>query len=144
MMARTVFVPYPVKSGPQRVNVTHNHAPTEKSVELLRDMELAARNEVLQSISMSGNGFEGVLHFCMDPASAEVILRVVFDLNGRRFEIEDRARDDVPRDEAIQSLKGKVAERVAIEILSWALEKIAHKVEWKQMWGRNISHGEAA
>lgn len=127
MFNRTV-----INGGPSRVDVFERRAPTDESVRLLREMEASAREEVVESYRMEGNGFSGVLQRSVDFASDTVVLRCVFELNGRRFTEEADApgwkaeKGWKAENDLMIDLRDKVAVRIANEILkaAWAKQRI--------------------
>lgn len=87
-------VPLPV--GPSRVDVhtdidvTIKRAPTDESVKLLREMEAAAKAEVLETVRVSDGVFDGVVHFYKDGMNAQDVWECVFKINGQKLKAEVR------------------------------------------------------
>lgn len=123
MFNRTVVVA-PSREAPVYVEKTiHEHrAPTDKSVELLRDMEAKAEAEVVKSVAVSDNGFECVIHQIKDFMSAQHRYRVVWTLNGRRCTTEFAALMHADTALVIRALR----DRIAQDIANIALESLSH------------------
>lgn len=121
MFNRTV-----INSGPSRVDVFERRAPTDESVRLLREMEASAREEVVESYRMEGNGFSAILQRSADFASDTTFWRCVFDLNGRRMTEEIDASGPVYQSQVVERLMDKVAKRIVGEVLmaAWAKQRI--------------------
>jgi hypothetical protein len=102
----------------------HVHrAPTDKSVELLRDMEAKARAQVIRSIALTDNGFNCVVQFFEDALSDTVNTNVVFTLNGNRF--VSRARvERHKRDDLVTKMMSELSQKIAAEILNEAFKSI--------------------
>lgn len=98
----------------------HVHrAPTDKSVELLREMETAARKEVDKAVSVQNTEFACVVHRAHDQMSDSVKLKALFKLNGKPFSAtveKQRNAGDTPQDEFAR-LRDEVAKVIAGEVL---------------------------
>jgi hypothetical protein len=120
-----MFDTYNVKGEPYctNVTVTEKRAPTDESVKLLREMESAAKKEVLKSIRLDGNEFKGVVHISQDFMSDQYVVVAVFDLNGKRIQAE--ARQGTLRataDELFLRLRDAAAEQIANQIANPFIE----------------------
>ena len=115
---------------------THNHntleqrAPTDESVKLLREMEAAAKASIVETMSVGGNGFEGVIHIMRQhDMYGTTEARCVFSLNGRKLTSEASVKDwesnpvAAARGELIKRLMDETAKKIAIEILKSAWPK---------------------
>ena len=54
-----------VRAVNTKVNI--HRAPTDESVRLLKEMETAARDKIIESVAVRDNGFEDVMHFASPP-----------------------------------------------------------------------------
>ena len=106
------------RSAPVYKTVTERRAPTDESVRLLREMEGAAKAEVIKSLRLDSNTFKGVLHEEPDFMSDSVRYRVIFDLNGVRHEVSESSRRGEPMDEFIVRLRDSVAKEIAFRVLA--------------------------
>ncbi len=123
MFNRTVVVA-PSREVPVYVDrhIHEHRAPTDKSVELLRDMEARAEAEVIKAVAVSDNGFECVIHQIKDFMSAQRRYRVVWTLNGRRCTTEFTASMHADATLVIRALR----DRIAQDIANIALESLSH------------------
>lgn len=104
----------------------HEHrAPTDASVALLKEMEQAARDKITESIAISGNGFECVVHLMLDLASDAKIAKAVFKLNGKAMTAEAavQMRDGDNPTLVAERLRDAVAKRIATEVIGVAFAK---------------------
>ena len=77
------------RSGPSHITVTEKRAPTDESVKLLKDMEKAARDSVIDSIRVTTSTMDGVVVYAMrSPESFENVLYIRFNLNGKPYKVE--------------------------------------------------------
>lgn len=116
-------------SGPQTVGVqiTEHHAPTDASVQILRDMEDAARKQVDLAVHVGNTTFECVVHRHVDAMSDCVVLRAIFKLNGVQRTAEHRFRStDADQmaviSQAMRDLRDKIATVIATEMIHSALD----------------------
>lgn len=120
-----------VRHEPQDVSVTttiHEHrAPTDKSVELLKEMEQAARDKIEASINVGGNGFECVVQFERDHMRDQLIAKAIFKLNGRQMRADAAVTGCERRDAdggcgtLIGRLRDAIAQEIAVQMLGPAL-----------------------
>jgi hypothetical protein len=104
------------------IQVTEKRAPTDASVQILREMEAAAEQKVLESIIVRNTLFETVVQIIPDNASDKIHYRAIFKLNGKQMRAVhtvDRL-DAHDRDACWAGLKDEVAKVIATEILSEA------------------------
>ena len=115
------------------VTIHEHRAPTDQSVKLLREMEKAARDKVEQSIRVSDNGFECVVHVMHNGFEHETIARAIFKLNGKemRAEVRERMLGHQPKVEAIVDLHDKLRDEVARVIANEVLNA-AFLEAWKR------------
>lgn len=106
--------------------VKHEHrAPTDESVRLLSEMEVAAQQKVDRALRLEGNGFNGLVRFYRMAADQTITADCVFDLNGQRIKIEEaidayeqqEAKMD-GRDALFDKLRDAVAKRLAHDIIA--------------------------
>lgn len=107
------------------VNVTEKRAPTDESVRLLKEMEEAARNKVLETIVVADTSFECKIHKVMDPINDQDVYGVVFSLGKqkRRTEVRvDRYKKLTPQEVAV-AIRDAVAVDISNHLLSTAFQK---------------------
>ena len=99
-------------------DVHHHRAPTDESVRLLKEMEQAARDKIIDAIRLEGNGFNCVVHVMLDAMSDQRITRAVFMINGHREEVEVRTPmlDSEPKKIA-EELRDAIARKIATIML---------------------------
>lgn len=117
--------------------VIEKRAPTDDSVKLLREMEAAAREQVLEAISVGDTAFQCVVHYqrlVMDDADELV---AIFSLNGRKMEARFKQHSfrGGPRD-LVAGLVKEIAKTITHEILDGALRKLTEHVLIGPMRGR--------
>lgn len=119
-MARQQIIILP-RPRPETVYETHEHierrAPTDESVRLLREMEAAARGEVLDSISVGDTNFACVVHAARDPMTSETMLAAVFSVGGDKQKVDVRVAEGSTPREMFDALTKAVAERLAERIV---------------------------
>ena len=103
-------------------HVTEQRAPTDDSVKLLREMEKAARDQIISAVVVDANEFKCVLHFAADFASARLKILAIYDLNGRRHEIEISVTERSTKQEAVMQIRDAIAKSIASEGVSSALQ----------------------
>ena len=70
--------------GPSNVTVTEKRAPTDESVKLLKEMEQAARDKVVETTIVKDTHFECKIHKSVDMHSMQDVYSVIYSLNGRK------------------------------------------------------------
>lgn len=101
----------------QTVKIEEKRAPTDESVRLLKEMEKAAADKITESVRVSDNGFECVIHHHVDYLQAQDRLLAVFSLNGRKMKVNYDANPlkDSP-ESALVGLRDAVAAEIANQI----------------------------
>ncbi len=117
MFNRTVMIA-PARSITEYRYVTEKRAPIDESVKLLREMEGAARAEVIKAVAVENNAFNCVFHHARDPASDRVMLKAVFMLNGHKMTAEVSAPRDTNVGETFVALRDEIARVIATEMLA--------------------------
>lgn len=107
------------------VNVTEKRAPTDESVRLLKEMEEAARNKVLETIVVADTSFECKIHKMVDPINDHDVYTVVFSLGGQKRRTEariDRYKKLTPYEVAV-IIRDAVAVDISNHLLATAFQK---------------------
>lgn len=116
-----MFDSYTVAQGPSYTNVsiTEKKAPTDESVRLLKEMEKAAADKIINAVRVSSSKFECVIHTVKDVFSAQTRYVAVFELNEERMIAEYVAKPwgSTPESIAI-GLRDAVAKEIANSIAS--------------------------
>lgn len=109
--------------GPREVHHHEHRAPTDESVKLLKEMEEKARDKIEEVIRVEGNGFNGVIYLHHEMMDLSIRARAVFDLNGKKMEVEHSLSELKTREELITGLRDKIATKIATEVLSVAISQ---------------------
>jgi hypothetical protein len=114
-----VIVPYETTRTEYVTKDVHIHrAPTDESVKLLREMEEKAKAEVLGSVRLDGNQFKCVVHYEREAMSMDLVVRALFELNGKRMQAEVRVPDHADPSTGLPKIRDKVAEVISTEMLA--------------------------
>lgn len=93
------------------VTINEHRAPTDESVKLLHELELAAEAKVVESVRVGDTTFECVVRCELDHLNHQIVYGAVFRLNGKHETAEVR----VPRksqDEITNLLVGAPWDRI--------------------------------
>lgn len=90
-------------------------APTDASVKLLKEMEQAAKDKLVDSFILKGNSLNGVVSIYREVMRDQLIIEITFDLNGKRINEIVRIHSDEKN--IIDIVKNTVAKRIATELL---------------------------
>ncbi len=78
--------------GPSHVEVntriTEQRAPTDESVRLLKEMEGAAREKLLESVRVQNCGIDAVLHRYEDCLTQQTRFLIIYKINGEQRRVE--------------------------------------------------------
>jgi hypothetical protein len=104
-------------------HVTINRAPTDKSVELLREMEAKARAEVDKTIRVANTHFECVVHQYQDALNHTMNWRAIFSLNGKKLSADadcdlSRLKQNPDMHEHFAKLRDAMAKEIAAHVLN--------------------------
>lgn len=113
-----MFNRYHINGSPDHVSVsvTEKRAPTDESVRLLREMEKAAQDKVLQAVTLRNNIFECTVQFRRDDFMGDHQLDAIFRINGEKLiATYTMLYGDTP-EKAMIGLRDAVAEKVANQI----------------------------
>lgn len=106
-------------AGPQHTTVHEHRAPTDASVALLRDMERAAREQVLQAVRVENCPVECVIHKQVDPVADQTLFLVLLRINGKRVEVKTALGGfEVTPAQAAEALVAAVGRAIAAEVLA--------------------------
>jgi hypothetical protein len=111
-----------INEGPShsysKVEITEKRAPTDESVRLLKEMERAAADKIVESVRVADSGFECVIHTHVDHLMGITKLMAIFSLNGKRMTAQYDANplNDTTETAAI-GLCDAVAREIANQIL---------------------------
>jgi hypothetical protein len=120
------------------VSVTEQRAPTDASVKLLREMEQAAKNQVIQAVSVGNTTFECVVQAAREDWSDLLKFRAVFKLNGKQMSTDHEvAGHDIrlknkSKADIVAELRDKVAKVIAGEVLTDAYRDLHEILRWEE------------
>lgn len=105
------------------VHMNEHRAPTDQSVALLREMEQAAKDNIVHTLKLEKNGFEAVVHFMVSSYDLNYVGKAIFDLNGKRMVVEESISQYQGPKALVQALMKKISEKIAEEVLQHAFDK---------------------
>jgi hypothetical protein len=113
-----MFDRYIVRPGPSYSEHTHREyrAPTDQSVALLKEMQREAKAEVLKSVRLEDNDFQGVVHTMFDYMGDQRIFKCLFKLNGTQHEVTLNAPNHYSKDKIALAIRDKIAESISNKI----------------------------
>jgi len=113
----------------ESVTVHEHRAPTDESVRLLREMEQAARDKVVQAIRLENSPIDCVIHTQNDAMNARRDFCLFVHINGKRLEVR-RSFDslDATVEEIADGLLTAISERIAAEVLAPAFGKLSQQL----------------
>jgi hypothetical protein len=97
----------------------HEHrAPTDQSVELLRDMERAAEARRVAGMALEANEFHGMVEVAHLGPAYKTVASCTFELNGKRLTADTELTGLMrPTPDMMLKLRDAVAEKIANEML---------------------------
>jgi len=110
-----------------RVNVTEKRAPTDESVRLLREMEQAAKDRVVETTIVRDTDFECVIYKMADAMSGDTIYSIVYSLGGKKHTTQYRSRSY--DQEVLEDLTIGIRDAVARDISNAMLQSAFSKVQ---------------
>lgn len=104
-----------------------HRAPTDKSVELLNEMQEKALKNILGTIKIEDNKFNYVITFYLDFRYQKTVAETQFTLNGKKYnvkcDVEDRYRNDLYG--FVSELHKELSKKLAAVILEGTLESLS-------------------
>ena len=73
---------------PQRITVNEHRAPTDESVNILRDAEDRAQKVIVQSTRVENCPIDVVLHQMVDHLNGSQKFACIFNLNGKKHRVD--------------------------------------------------------
>jgi hypothetical protein len=109
----------------ESVTVHEHRAPTDESVRLLRDMERAARDQVVQAIRLENSPIDCVVHAQNNAMSGDREFCVFVRINGQRLEVRRSFNLPTTAEKVAADLLAAVSERIAVDLLAPAFGQLA-------------------
>ena len=105
------------------VNKTvHEHrAPTDESVRLLRELEQAAQNKILDSVRVTDSLFDGLLHYQHDYVNLKKLFACVIKVNGKKITARFDCDESLDREQIIFGIRDAIAREIANQITASVL-----------------------
>lgn len=109
----------------RNVNVHEHRAPTDQSVALLKEMEKAASNKIIEAIRVTNSDFEAVIQWQWEAMSDQIVGVAVFSIGGTKLKAEHRgAAFKVEQStDFILALRDAMAKEIANHILGKSMPK---------------------
>lgn len=124
-MFDSVHESYQVGPSSIAVSVIERRAPTDESVRLLKEFEDKAREKVVESMRLTNNTIESVIHRHDDPINMQTHFCIFYKVNGQQREVrcfvEDYKSTISDKRDAIWKA---VSEDMAAFMLGHATEKM--------------------
>jgi len=116
------------KEVTKNVNITENKAPTDQSIELLKEMQEKAFQSIISRYHVKTNIIEGVVTYIESSWRANMGLQCIyqFQLNGVDFQVEETIdRYDIALEEPkelVRKLYNVISSKIAEELTGKTLE----------------------
>jgi hypothetical protein len=113
-------------SCPSSIDITINRAPTDKSVELLKEMQEKTIKSIVAELRVQDNIFNGIMTvFDLDYVRMQYVVYYKFKINGKDFEIKETI-DKVElcyndKDALLKKFFKTISETLTIQLLTHAL-----------------------
>lgn len=123
-----MFDTYNVRTGggshyhTHNVKVTEKKAPTDESVRLLREMETAAKEEIVKQITVANNIFNCAIHVLKEPYNLTDKIMTIYDLNGIKYKNVFEVNRFKGREENIQDWHKSLAEDMVSNMLKKSID----------------------
>lgn len=111
-----------IRRGPEHVSVSvkEQRAPTDEAVKLLKEMQDKAVENLLQSIPLKSNEFEGQLLTFKNNLCGTIDWVCLFKINGKSIEVRgsweewqnDKARVDELMERIARAITGQILQKV--------------------------------
>lgn len=113
-------------TSPSSIDVTINRAPTDKSVELLKEMQEKAIKSIVTELKVQDNIFNGIMTvFSLDYMRMQYVIYYKFKINGKDFDIKETIDHlDLKfdsKDELLKRFFKTVSETLAVQLLTHVL-----------------------
>lgn len=104
-------------SETKHVNVTETRSPTDESVRMLMDLEKAAKDKIIASMSLENNVIHAVIHHESMYIDCTNLFRIIYQINGEKRTLD--ARLPVSKiEDAMEQIYKTLAEDIAGYLIS--------------------------
>lgn len=124
-MFDNVYESYQVGPRSVGVSVVENRAPTDESVRLLKEMEAKAREQVVESMRLTNNTVEAVIHRYDDYMTTRTKFCIHYSINGNKREVRCHVEE---YKSTIQDKLDAIWTAVAEDMTAFMLSKTDAKV----------------
>ena len=126
MFNKTLHLHPVYNNEPSHVTVTEKRAPTDDSVRLLKEMEEAAQQKVMDSIAVKNTTFECKIVRMRDSISAQDIFLVYYKLNGQKGKTEVKIDDysNMTTHDIVFHIRDHVASDIANKMITSAFTEL--------------------
>ena len=104
------------------VDVTINRAPTDKSVELLMEMEEKALQKLVSSTHVASSEMNATWHIFSSAMDMNYKIKIVVNINNRPHIIDMSMSQFVPHDQRIEQIRKEIMSYLCDKILWSAIE----------------------
>ena len=113
-------------TSPSSIDITISRAPTDKSIELLKEMQEKAIKSIVTELKVQDNIFNGIMTvFSLDYMRMQYVIYYKFKINGKDFDIKETIDHlDLKfdsKDELLKRFFKTVSETLAVQLLTHAL-----------------------
>lgn len=134
MFNRVVVLPGKTQTNYVTREVHEHRAPTDQSVALLKEMEEAAKDKVVDAVHVQDTAFSCEVHLIRESFSMQNRVRVIFSIGGRKMHEDVVLSHDDDGRQLVEKIREAVAQRIAGEVLTPALRVLdAH--QWRTFSG---------
>jgi len=109
-------------TGPSSISVVHKRAPTDDSVRLLKEMEDAVIQNIVDSITVNNNEFNCKIYYMRDNLNMDNKYSIVYSLNGNKHVCnitipQEMGHSNEIQQKQIKLIHSALAEDIASQIL---------------------------
>lgn len=103
--------------------VTEVRAPTDESVKILRELELAAQAKIVSAIRVTDTSFECVVHRQYDAMNDQMRFRSMFSVGGQRMDVSVDRNCPINEEKVYEEIVEMMSQVIANQILMPAFVK---------------------
>src|SRR4030095_2588560 len=127
-----MFDHYTIRAGDTHHSHTHSitekRAPTDESVRLLREMETKAKEQVIAAVQVIDNSFNIVVHAHHDNLYMNIIIMMVYSINGKRHESKFTLNPMKKKEQWIPELVECLGKDIARLVLAEPMGKVMREM----------------
>ncbi len=101
----------------QETKIVHEHrAPTDESIQILREMERKAQEQVEKAVRVENCPIDAVIHKCRDFMTSDTLYKVIFRINGKQIRVDHREKMGDSKEQTAVAIRDAVATEIASEL----------------------------